>query len=118
MADLINTLLFAVLYMYVFWCAYIAVMGVYRAYLSNRLFGITKILSIPLVIVGLIIDVFAQYTIAVIIFLDAPQWKEHLVTLRLIRYVNKETGWRNKLASYICKNLLDVFDPSGNHCKG
>jgi len=111
----INSILFVVLYIYVFWCAYIAVMGVYRAYLSKRLTGITKVLAIPLVITGLMIDVIAQYTIAVVIFLDAPQWKEYLVTLRLMRYV-KETGWRSTLALYICRNLLDVFDPSGNHC--
>jgi hypothetical protein len=53
-------------------------------------------------------------TIASLVFLELP--REWLVTDRLQRHMHKSIGWRFWLAKYICDHLLDVFDPSGNHC--
>lgn len=103
-------------YLYAFWCAYIAVMGVYRAHLSGRLVGATKVLAYPLVLTGLALDVVAQYTIATVVFADVPQRGEHLVTKRLTRYTKFPGTWRHKMAVFVCSSLLDVFDPTGAHC--
>ena len=59
-------------------------------------------------------DVAANWIIAPLVFLDWP--REVLVTARLIRYKRTDTGWRNRLATFICEHLLDVFDPTGDHC--
>ena len=69
---------------------------------------------VPFVAIGYLMDVFANVTIASIVFLEPP--REWLVTDRLQRHMHKSKGWRFWLAKYICDRLLDVFDPSGDHC--
>ena len=110
-----SLVLFSMLaYLYAFWCAYVLVMGIYRAHLSQRLVGLNKVLALPVVGFGYLMDVAANLFIAPLVFLD---WlREALVTARLIRYKRTDTGWRNRLATFICEHLLDVFDPTGDHC--
>lgn len=107
-----SLVLFSMLaYLYAFWCAYVLVMGIYRAHLSQRLVGLNKVLALPVVGFGYLMDVAANLFIAPLVFLDWP--REALVTARLIRYKRTDTGWRNRLATFICEHLLDVFDPTG-----
>jgi len=110
----------AVVYIWAFWLAYVVIMGFYRAYLAKRLNSVTFVMATPVLIVGYLLDMLCQYTLATLLFWDAPaSWlKERLVTSRLQRYVaqGEAAGWRNKVAVYICDNLLDPFDPTGNHC--
>lgn len=101
-------------YLWSFWAVYVLVMGIYRAHISKRLGPVTFCLSLPFVAVGLIMDAFANMTIAALIFCEFP--RELLVTARLQRYVGQGAGWRFTIANWVCNNLLDVFDPSGNHC--
>ena len=100
--------------MWTFWIGYILVMGVYRAYLSQRLSKAALILSLPIVLIGIILDVLINIFLATFIFLDMP--RELLMTRRMIRYRKTDNGWRAKLSQFICDHLLDVFDPKGNHC--
>ena len=113
---MIYPIISAILYLYVFWVAYIAVMGCYRAQLAGRLTGAVKWLAYPLVLTGIVLDVTAQYTLATLLFLDWPRWGEYLVTSRLQRYSRSPGNWRYRNAAWICDNLLDIFDPSGDHC--
>jgi hypothetical protein len=108
-------ILFAFLYCYVFWLLYILVMGLYRASLDGRLTGLAKWLAYPVVALAILIDIICNITIASVLFLELP--KELLVTSRLSRYINVDTGWRKVNATWLCNNLLDYFDPSGTHCK-
>jgi hypothetical protein len=91
-------------------------MGCYRAHLAGRLVRITKILAYPLVLIAVIVDIIFQYTVATVLFFDLPKTKEYLVTDRLQRYVAGKNNWRRRIAVYICDNLLDIFDPTGDHC--
>ena len=109
-------IVFIALYLYAFWVAYIAVMGAYRAHLSGRLVGVQRALAVPLVAIGFALDIIAQYTLATVLFADLPARREHLVTDRLQRYMRSPETWRGRVAQYICDNLLDPFDPSGDHC--
>ncbi len=108
-------LLAAVLYLWVFWFAYVLVMGLYRAHLSGRLGWPTYCLSLPVLVIGYVLDVVAQLTLATLIFCDVPQRGEWLVTDRLKRY-SAGTGWRKTVADWVCTHLLDPFDPTDNHC--
>ncbi len=101
-------------YLYAFWCAYVLVMGIYRAHLADRLVGLNKVIALPVVAVAYAMDVAANWIIAPLVFLDWP--REALVTSRLIRYKRDDLGWRGRLAGCICERLLDVFDPTGDHC--
>lgn len=112
MAD--DLILYTVAYLYAFWLAYVLVMGLYRAHLAKRLTGLSRIMALPVVLLGIVMDVVANWVIAPVIFLDPP--REALVTSRLVRYKATDAGWRGALADLICSHLLDVFDPSGDHC--
>jgi len=114
MAELTSILLWTIGFLWAFWGMYVLVMGIYRAHLSHRLKGLVLVLSLPFVVIGFLMDVFANMTIASLVFLELP--RELLVTSRLQRYVAQERGWRCNVANWICNHLLDVFDPSGNHC--
>lgn len=100
--------------LWLLWALYVFVMGVYRLHLKKELKGINFVLAWPIVIVGVILDAVINITLASIIFLDIP--REWLTTARLHRYIENEAGWRTKIAKYICDNILDIFDPKGNHC--
>ncbi len=108
--------LLALAYLYAFWVLYIAVMGAYRAHLSGRLVGMQRALAWPLVVLGFVVDAVCQYTLATLLFADLPAKGEHLVTDRLQRYMRSPGTWRAAVARYVCDNLLDPFDPSGDHC--
>ena len=60
MAELSSILLWAVGFLWAFWCAYVLVMGIYRAHLSQRLVGLNKVLALPVVGFGYLMDVAAN----------------------------------------------------------
>lgn len=111
---MLNLAIGLVAYLLLFFYTYILVMGVYRAHLSNRLKGVLLYLCLPVVGVGYLLDVVANVFIATVFFVELP--KEFLVTTRLSRYVAESKDWRFDIALAICDNLLDPFDPTGNHC--
>ena len=69
------------------------------------------ILSIPLVFLGLLVDVFVNIGPATIVFFDLP--REWTVTKRLQRYLTDPEDWRYPLALRICV-VLEYYDHG--HC--
>ena len=102
--------------LWAFWCLYIFTMGLYRAFLSGRLKGLSLVMCAPVVAVAFVVDVLMQVTIFTIVFWERP--RDWLVTHRLRRYMRElpETNWRREWTEYLCKHLLDPFDPTGAHC--
>lgn len=100
-----------------FWYLYVLVMGLYRGYLSGKLKGFPLYLSYPAVILGYLVDLLANYTVFTLVFLEIPKRPLELVTDRLTRYLDGDSfNWRYKISFCICTGLLDVFDPSNDHC--
>ena len=91
-------------------------MGIYRAYLAERLNKFLLVICLPAVAIGIIFDVVANIFIATVVFRKLP--KEWLVTTRLQKIQSNplEHIHNKALAKYICDNMLDLFDPTGNHC--
>lgn len=108
------TLLYTLLFLWYFWGMYVLVMGLYRAHLDKRLTPFTYGMAAPFLVIGLLMDVLANLTLATLIFLEWP--REWLVTQRLSRLMNT-FGYRQELARVVCSSLLDLFDPTGKHCK-
>jgi len=108
--------LYTLIFLNLFYVLYITVMGIYRAYLDKKLKWYHWCLLWWVVLIGFVVDVLANITIAVIVFRELP--KELLVTTRLTRYINDTNAHiHNKMmALWICDNLLDLFDPTENHC--
>lgn len=100
--------------LWVFWCGYVFTMGLYRAKLSGRLKGLSLAMASPFVAVAFVLDFIAQMTVFSVAFAELP--RELLVTGRMRRLMAGPDGWRRRLADYLCKHLLDPFDPTGAHC--
>lgn len=100
--------------LYYCWVLFLAVMALYRAKLAGTLTITQKILGYPLLYFALFVDTLVNLGPCTLLFgFDLP--KEWLTTFRLIR-LKKDTGWRGKLARYLCRQL-DNIDPTGCHCK-
>lgn len=100
---------------YGFWLLFLAVMSLYRAYKLKTIGKLAFYLGYPAVIVGALIDVIFNVLIGTVLFLDWP--REWLFTQRLIRYKIAYFDWRNRIAVYICEELLDPFDIGQGHCQ-
>lgn len=105
---------------YATWIFYLAVMSLMRARDAGILSPFAHALGLPILWVGLVLDMLFNVLICTPLFLELPQ--EVLTTGRVSRHVraipNGGYGpWRSRLALFLCRNLLDVFDPSGTHCK-
>jgi hypothetical protein len=108
-------MLYATLLAYALWVLYLLVMGLYRAQLAGRLSKPAMVLGAPFLILGYLVDVLTNLTVATALFLELP--REALVTTRLTRHMGDGDGWRYRVARAICRSLLDPFDPRGVHCQ-
>lgn len=104
--------IYSLLSIYLLWVFYLAVMNLHRVHKTTGLSKMTYTFGVPVLAVGLLLDVLVNIIVCSIVFFDIP--RELTVTDRLQRYVAKD-GWRKKIAEYIAKHFLDVFDPSGKH---
>lgn len=137
---LLDIALFAVLITWAFWHGYVHAMGLYRAKLKGRLVGLPLLMSLPVVAITFVLDIFIQFTVASLIFWEWPRDVGRLerrpvrmfgrsvtlpvptgdlfVTHRLRRYIaaGPSLGWRFSLADVVCHRFTDPFDPTGAHC--
>jgi hypothetical protein len=109
--------------LYALWAFFLAVMALKRAKDAGQLSRPARLLGMPIVIVGLWLDFWANVLVATVLLLELP--RQTTVTARLKRhtylgleaaYHDRPTPWRTKVSKWVCSNFLDVFDPSGQHC--
>lgn len=105
---------FTLLSPWVLYLFYAAVMNLKRARDEGKMTPAMKVFGLPMLYVGLLLDVFVNLIPVSLLLLELP--KEWLVTSRFSRHI-KKTGWRSRVAKWFCTNLLDSLDPSGCHCK-
>ena len=103
------------LFAYACWIVFVAVMGLSKAKIAGTLKLPAKVLGYPLLFVGLVMDALVNWFVFSLIVLDFP--KELLTTSHLNSIIARGSGWRRSIALWICKNLLDSFDPHAPHCK-
>lgn len=102
-----------ILAIYAFYLLFIVTMAAKAAWPELTLPA--RVLLAPAALVAVLMDVAFNITLATIIFADLP--REALFTARLNRYrAEDESDWREGLAVWICRNLLDPFQ-SGGHCR-
>ena len=106
--------IYAALYLWLFWGLYVLVMGLYRAKLDGKLSKPLMVLGAPYLVAGYLMDVAANFVLASILFLEPP--RELTLTSRLKRHLKTDIGWRYLVAIAICESLLDPLDPTGRHC--
>lgn len=99
---------------YALWLYYLAVMCLKRANDHVALSGASRIAALSVLWPAYLLDFLTNMTVMTILFLEVP--REWLVTERVSRHA-KESTWRGRFARWVCRTLLDRFDPSGCHCK-
>lgn len=97
---------------YALWILYLAVMNLKRVRDAGQLSRLALAFGLPVLKVGLLLDVLVNIFVMTILLLELP--RELLVTSRLKRHNNTGTGWRRSFAAW-CEQFLDPFDPSGDH---
>ena len=104
---------------YLTWEAFLSVMALKSARDSGKLTTLATYMAYPLLAVAWLLD-FSLNMAATPVFLDLP--REWLLTIRCDRYLSAPASgtlpvYRQRLARFLCKNLLDPFQ-SGGHCRG
>lgn len=99
---------------YALWLFYLAVMNLKRARDAGALTSVAYAFGLPLMWIGLVLDVVANVLIMTLLMLELP--REWTVTARLSRHA-RGGGWRQAIALWMALHLLDTFDPSGKHIK-
>lgn len=114
--NTLHTIAMTLAALWVFWLLYVFTMGLYRAFLMGRLKGLSLVMCAPVVAVAFTLDLLMQFTVFAVVFADIP--RDWLVTQRLRRYMRDlpPEHWRRRWADYLCRHLLDPFDPTGAHC--
>lgn len=90
---------------------YLAIM--HLAKFRDRLTLSQKIFGYAIYGVGLVLDIVLNLLLSLLL-LQVP--RQLLVTSRL-SCLKTEAGWRGKFARWVCYDLLDPFDPKGEHCR-
>jgi hypothetical protein len=99
----------------VFYTLYIAAINLYRDWSSLATW--LRVVASPMIAALLVVDSSMQFTLFTLLFLDLP--RELLVTSRLQRYRDNPAyanTWRNRVATLICTQALNPFDPTRHHC--
>ena len=99
---------------FILWVLFLAVMSLKRAKDEGLLVSGTTSYSLALIVLGIgyFIDFLVNITLAVVLFFEPPF--EMTVTKRCEKHLH-ETGYRGKVARWLCHNLLDPFQ-IGGHC--
>ena len=107
--------LYAYLFMLVFYTLYIAAINIFRDWDALPNWVKVLIWPIPLVMIGFF-DIPFNLIAATVLFLDLPM--EFTFTDRMIRYRSDKypAGIRKTVATTICTQALNPFDPTKHHC--
>lgn len=108
-------LLLSLASLYILWILFLAVMSLKRAYDDKTISKPALFFGALPLILGLIVDFIVNVFVATFVFLEPP--REFTVSERLSRLLTSKSGWRRDGACWFCTKFLDVFDPSGKHCK-
>lgn len=110
---MITTIVSIVGVLYALWLLFILAMSFKRVW--PNLGAVAKALAAPVIIIGFMVDVLVNVASSVV-FLDLP--RELTLSRRLKRYhYNADhPWWRRRIADFVCQQMLDKFDPDGDHC--
>lgn len=112
---IVTLLLLIVSLVPVTWVLYLAIMTLERARDGGLLPKPALIAGTGLLMFGYLCDCMLNLVVGTPLFMELP--KEWLLSPRVARLQDEGSPYRKTVASWICKNLLNPFDPSGCHCK-
>lgn len=130
MINTITPILYSILFVWIFYLGFAAAISVYRLWLLNKLNVWNKTLYSPLLLLFGTIDVILNYTVANIIFgvfsynwvppskcyTLSSRFQVYHTSLNLDGTPHNTTPFEKDFATFICEQLLNPIDPSGQHC--
>jgi hypothetical protein len=91
-------------------------MNLKRAKDNGTMTPVAEKLGYSIAIPGYILDILVNIFIGSILFLEFPHYKRLTLSARMdYLYVPGSTSWRSRLADWFARNLLNTYDPSGEH---
>lgn len=102
----------AVLWTWVLWVFYLAVMHLQERRDADMIPRFAYIPGMAALWVGWALDFLINVAVLTVVMIEIP--RETTVTARLKRHKD-DMGWRGSIARWIAAQLLDPFDPSGTH---
>jgi hypothetical protein len=96
----------------ILWLMYIHVMAALRVW--NDLHWLIRAHLLLIAPVFITLDVAVNITIGSLLFLELPRW--WTLSERLHYHATRDHGWRTAMSSWMCRNMLNPFDPDGHHC--
>lgn len=116
MTYVIEVVLLALASVYALWFFYLAIMNLKRGMVAGRLTPVAKVFGYGIAVPGFLLDIAVNVTIGTLLFLELPHYQRLTLSARMSHhYQSGSTAWRSKLAHWFAVNLLDPYDPSGQH---
>lgn len=109
---LLDAMLLTLAALYALWILYLAVMSLKRARKAGLLSRTAYALGLPVLALGLLLDLILNVTVMSIVLWDLP--RETTITARLKRHHTDSGGWRLAVVKWL-EPLLDPYDPDGDH---
>lgn len=94
------------------WVLYVAAMNFKRVYDAGQAGRFARFNGRIVWFIAQPIDLLLNILWSILL-LDFP--RELLLSPKLKR-LKKEGGWRGRIATFVCRELLNPFDPDGKHC--
>lgn len=110
------TVIAAIVAVYFLWPMYVFCMAMMRAYQSKSVTMFAWCLAFPIIVAAIALDVALNFTVFSLMLWGFPLRGEWTFSQRLNRLV-KDDGWRGAVSRWLAANLLDPYDPSGQHIK-
>ncbi len=104
---------FSVIVLYGLMVSYIAVMNLKRVYDKGLLTPFMMRVNYPVIVVGIVLDILANWLIFTVLFLEWPC--EYMVTHRLKRHKYTGKGFRHKFALWWEKHIDPFEDVPDGH---
>ena len=108
-------ILIALACVHALWVHYVAVMRLKQLRDAGTLTTGQKVMGYPALVVGLLLDLGVHMIVGTLLFAELPARGEWTLSARLWRLSTTGTGWRQRLALWLRRELLDSADPSGVH---
>lgn len=112
----------AVLYalgsVYLLWVLFLGVMNLARVNAAGQLGPVAYVLAWPLLAVAVTLDILVNVVIGTLIWLEWPHYSRLTLSARLDNLIKHGTGWRQRMAWWTVKTLLEPFDTTGGHSAG
>lgn len=97
------------------WLFFLAVMSLKSARDRGTLTPVGKVFGLPILWVGLVLNVAVNLTLYSLALFELPKRGEWLVSQRTKRHFRHGSGYRHAVAKFIAVHLLNPFELSGVH---